>query len=177
VDLQLRPLTRDDLPRLGRWIAAPHVAPWWREPSDPASVESRYGPPLDGTEPTELFVVVVDDRPIGFAQRYRIDDNPEWERALEPAAVPRPAAGIDYLIGEEGLLGRGLGPRLIEQLVGGLWARHPDVVAAVADVDPANRRSWRALEKCGFERWWSGAIESEDPGDGGPALVYVCRRP
>lgn len=90
--------------------------------------------------------------------------------------MPLPAVGIDYLVGELPWLGRGVGPALIGRLVGGAWARHPDVVAVVADVDPGNRRSWRALEKSGFVRVWTGDLVSDDPADRGPAHVYVRRR-
>ncbi|MBV8464223.1 MAG: acetyltransferase [Acidimicrobiales bacterium] len=175
--LDLRPLARQDFPLLGRWMAAPHVEPWWREAADPDSIEARYGAAVDGRDPTELFVVVRDGQPVGFAQRYLIDDEPSWKAALEPARVPHPAVGIDYLIGEEELLGHGIGPEFIDRLVDDTWRRHPHAVAVVADVDQDNRRSWRALEKSGFERTWAGEIVSEDPSDEGPAYVYVRRRP
>ncbi len=57
------------------------------------------------------------------------------------------------------------------------WRRYPDVLALVVDVDPANRRSWRALERLGFERVWEGDLEAEDPVAAGPAVVYVLARP
>ncbi len=47
----------------------------------------------------------------------------------------------------------------------------------MVDVDPANRRSWRALERLGFERVWEGDLDAEDPADAGPAVVYVLARP
>ncbi len=53
----------------------------------------------------------------------------------------------------------------------------PRCRALVVDVDPANRRSWRALERLGFERVWEGDLDAEDPADAGPAVVYVLARP
>jgi aminoglycoside 6'-N-acetyltransferase len=176
VAVEFTPLHRADFPLLGEWMAAPHVEPWWREAYDPASIEARYGPAVDGTDPTELFIVRRDGQPVGFIQRYLIDDNPDWKRSLEPAAVPEPALGVDYMIGREDLLGQGLGPAIIDRCVREAWRRYPHVVAAAADVDPHNRRSWRALEKCGFRRVWSGTIVSDDPSDNGPAYVYVRMR-
>ena len=35
--LTVRPLTRADLSRVSRWLAEPHVAEWWRDPSDLSS--------------------------------------------------------------------------------------------------------------------------------------------
>lgn len=170
-------MTRDDFGLLGDWFSRPHIARWWREPYDPAAIEARYGPPVDGAEPTELFIIEVATGPVGFIQWYRLDDNPEWRAALAPAGVPDRAAGIDYLLGEPELIGRGLGPALIQRFLSDRGRAHPDVEAVVVNIDPENRRSWRAVEKVGFRRVWEGDIQSDDPSDNGPSYVYVWIRP
>ena len=144
---------------------------------DLTRIEAKYGPCVAGDEPTEVFVVESDGKPIGLIQRYRIDDYPDWEHAVAVGSAPENAVGIDYLIGIETLLGQGLGPRIIDQFVREAWSRYPDAPAVVADVLQANRRSWRALEKGGFERTWAGTIHSDDPSDDGPVYLYVRRRP
>jgi aminoglycoside 6'-N-acetyltransferase len=90
---------------------------------------------------------------------------------------PPDAAGIDYLIGDEGATGRGLGPAMIRFFVTDTWVRYPDVGAIVANVNQANRRSWRALEKCGFRHVWTGELDSDDPSDAGVNFVYILDRP
>lgn len=153
---------------LSQWLAAPHVKAWWREDHDPPAIEAKYGPCVDGREPTEVFVVDADRAPIGLIQRYRIADYPDWERALSGGSAPPGAVGIDYLIGVETLLGRGLGSRIIDRFVQKTWSRYPRASAIAVEVLQANRRSWRALEKSGFERSWAGTIDSDDPSDAGP---------
>ncbi len=173
--LRFRPLTREDFALLSRWLAQPHVERWWREDPAPGAVEARYGPSVDGTDPAEVFVVEQDGQPIGMMQRCKLGDEPEWRRVLA-VAYEGEAAGIDYLIGDEALLGRGLGVEMIERFVEDTWSRYPDVPAVVVDVQQDNRRSWRALEKAGFERIWSGTLDSDDPADEGPSYVYVRYR-
>ena len=175
--LGFRPLERADFPLLSEWLAAPHVATWWREDPDPARIVAKYAPCVDGDEPTEIFVVEGDGEPIGLIQRYRIADYPDWERAVAVGSVPRDAVGMDYLIGVESLVGRGLGPRIIDGFVVEAWSRYPDARAVVVDVLQANARSWRALEKAGFRRSWAGTIQSDDPSDDGPSYVYLRHRP
>ncbi len=175
--LHLRPLARADFPLLGTWLAAPHVHAWWREASEAAAVEAHYGPAVDGLDPTEHFVVEYDGRGIGMLQRCRIDDHPDYRGALEPAGTPFPAATLDYLIGDPDLVGQGLGPQLIAASAAEVWTRYPDVAAVVIAVQQDNRRSWRALEKAGFHRAWSGQVKTDDPSDDGPSYVYVLRRP
>lgn len=179
LDLAFRPLTREDFPMLSAWLAAPHVHEWWEEDPDPAAVEAKFGPEVDGTDPrTEYFVVQLDGAPIGMVQRYRIADYPEWVASLAPTGAPTvAAAGMDYLIGELDLVGRGIGTAMLAEFARLTLERYPEVSAMVVDVDPKNPRSWRVLEKIGFTRVWEGDLEAEDPTDAGPAVVYVLPRP
>ena len=133
---------------------------WWRESGDADAVEAAYGPAIDGPDPTELLIAELDDQPIGMLQRYRLADNADYERALEPAGTPRPAAGLDYLIGVPELTGRGLGPSIITEGSTGAWTAYAEIVAIVVTVQIENRRSWRALEKAGYRRTWSGLVGS-----------------
>ena len=175
--IEFRPLARGDFPLLSQWLAEPHVKTWWREDHDPPAIEAKYGPCVDGREPTEVFVVDADRVPIGLIQRYRVAEYPDWERAVAGGSAPPGAVGIDYLIGVGTLLGRGLGSQIIDRFVQETWSRYPDVSAIVVDVLQANRRSWRALEKAGFEQSWAGTIDSDDPSDAGPSYLYLRHRP
>ena len=87
------------------------------------------------------------------------------------------SAGIDYLIGDQTMTGRGLGRKMIAAFVDLLWDRYPDTTAVVVAVDQGNEASWRALEGAGFLRAWAGVLGSEDPSDEGPSYLYVRRRP
>ncbi|HTT90674.1 MAG TPA: GNAT family N-acetyltransferase [Acidimicrobiales bacterium] len=174
--LSLRPLRREDFALLSQWLSQPHVEPWWREDYDPESIERRYGPSVDGTDRTQMLIVERDGSPVAFVQLYLLDDNPDWKRALASAGAYDDAAGIDYLIGDEGAIGKGLGPQIIDSLTEMAWQCYPGVLEVVAAVQQDNRRSWRALEKAGFDRAWTGDIRSEDPSDNGPSYVYVRRR-
>jgi aminoglycoside 6'-N-acetyltransferase len=141
--IEFRPLTEDDLPLVEQWLRREHVARWWRDPIPEALAEYRRG--IEGSEPTDYYLTVVDDRPVGMIQTYLAADYPEWEAIVQ---VGPGVAAVDILIGEEELIGRGLGPKILTAFVS-------DVVnsrAVIATVEEANRRSWRAFEKAGFRR-------------------------
>ncbi|GAA5197176.1 GNAT family N-acetyltransferase [Rugosimonospora acidiphila] len=177
-DVSLRPLVAEDLPRVAEWLAEPHVAAWWKEPSEFAAVRDRYLPCVTGEDPTEIFVIEVKARPAGLIQRYLIADDPDWARAMAVAPVPVDrAAGIDYLIGNPALTGRGIGSVTIAIFTDRTFRRYPRAEAVTAAVQQANRPSWRALERAGFVRVWAGQLDSDDPSDAGPAYVYAKRRP
>jgi aminoglycoside 6'-N-acetyltransferase len=175
--LGYRRLQRWDLPLLAAWLAAPHVAEWWRIGSDPRSIEVEYGAVVDGPDPTEVFIVEDAGTPIGLLQRYLLQDNPDWRDALAQAMPVEPAAGIDYFIGRAAYLGRGIGSQMIRDFTVDTWARWPEIRSIVVSVQQSNTRSWRALESADFLRTWAGVIVSNDPSDDEPSFVYVCNRP
>lgn len=162
-------LTRDHFPLVVDWLARPHVAEWWGKPQGMDQVEAEFGPCVDGTDPTEVLLCLVDDEPVGLVQIYRLDDNPEYAEAV---GLPS-AGGIDLFIGDGARRGTGLGPAIITAATKRIWARYPDVPCAMAGPSVRNASSIRAFEKVGF-----GAVRQvRVPGEEDEELVLVCARP
>jgi tRNA pseudouridine32 synthase / 23S rRNA pseudouridine746 synthase len=145
--VNFRPLRRADYPLLQRWLAAPHVAPWWRLPYDAASLETHYGPRIDGREPTFVFVIEINDSPAGWIQWYRWVDYPEHAARIGAAVED---AGMDLALGEFAMLGRGLGPQAIHDFLHAVVWPHAAIAACVVDPEASNERSIRAFAKAGF---------------------------
>jgi aminoglycoside 6'-N-acetyltransferase len=176
--IAFRPFGSDDLPMLAGWLAQPHVARWWREDPELAAVQARYLPCLDGRDPAELFILEAAGKPAGFFQRYLVADDPQWAASLRGTGVPDvdTAAGIDYLIGDAALTGRGLGTAAITDFTRLAMARYPAAGLLAVDVAQDNTASWRALEKAGYQRCWAGELVSDDPSDQGPTYLYRLDR-
>jgi aminoglycoside 6'-N-acetyltransferase len=170
------PLGSGDLPLLATWLGRPHVAQWWREPADLAAVVENYGPLVEELDPTEAFIVHFDGSPIGYVQRYLIDEEPDWQSSLRLATTDAGGIGIDYLIGEPALVGMGVGRRMIAEFATACWKRYPSADRITVAVQQDNLASWKALEASGFRRVWAGHLESDDPSDEGPSFVYVAHR-
>lgn len=145
--ISFRPLERSGYPHLQKWLAAPHVAIWWNESFDPRSLEAKYGPGIDGSEPIHVYVIQHEDAPIGWIQWYRWCDFPEHAARLGAEAH---SAGIDLAIGEAGMTGLGLGPTIIREFAKKHIFVNSAVSAIVADPAKTNRQSVRAFEKAGF---------------------------
>ncbi len=170
-------MQEDDLPLVATWLAEEHLQRWWRDPSAPLQVEEKYIPRISGAEPTEMFVILHDDEPIGFIQRYLMRDHPDWARSLSLSGqVFDEAAGIDYAIGRPEMVGRGIGAAVIAAFSEALFEAFPDVTDIVVTPQAANAASCRVLQKVGYERRWTGVLDSDDPGDAGSAAMYVLTR-
>lgn len=146
--IAFRRLCRLDLPLLERWLREPHVLKWWREPLDGAGLEAKYGPCIDGLEPTLVFVIEYDGHPIGWIQWYRWSDYESHARTI--GAAPD-EAGIDLAIGAPDMIGRGLGTCVIRTFLDRVVFADSSVKAVVSDPEAANVRSRRAFEKAGFQ--------------------------
>ncbi len=173
-EITWRPLAADDLPLLGRWLADPAVARWWNHDSSADGVERDFGASVRGEEAGEDLVVLLDGRPVGLVQRAVIGDYADDLAELAALVdVPDGAVELDYLIGEAGLRGRGLGPRIIAALVDDTWRTRPATSTILVPVVAANVASWRALEKAGLRRVAEGPMEPDNPVD--DPLHYVYR--
>ena len=157
--LSFRALERSDFPLLQRWLSEPHVDAWWHEPLDLAGLERKYGPRTDGTEPTHVFIIEHDTRPIGWIQWYRWTDYPQHSAQLE--AGPS-TAGLDISIGEPSSIGMGIGPVAIREFVLHVVSAEAGITAVVADPEERNGRSCRAFEKAGFTSAGVVRLEGEE---------------
>ncbi len=157
--VSFRALDRCHFPLLQQWFAEPHVDVWLHEPLDLPGIERKYGPRVDGIEPTHVFIIEHEARPIGWIQWYRWSDYPR--HAAQLPAGPN-AAGIDLAIGEASLMGRGLGSRVIREFILKVVAVQPGITAVVTDPEERNDRSCRAFEKAGFTRVGAVVLEQEN---------------
>jgi aminoglycoside 6'-N-acetyltransferase len=142
--IEFEPLREDDLPRVRDWLGREHVRRWWRDPIEEAIEKRRQG--IEAGR-TDQYLIVVDGRPAGLIQTYLVADSPDWEAIVgaEPGL-----AGVDLMIGEEELVGRGVGPQVLKSFACDVVFARPETNACVATVEEPNRRSWRAFEKAGF---------------------------
>ena len=146
-----RPVTADDFPLVGRWLARPHVARWWAHETSPEAVERDFGPTLRGEEPAEDLIALLDGRPLGLCQRSFWHAYPEEVAAFAPfVVVPPDAMAIDYLVGSPDDVGRGLGSALVRALADDTLAAHPTCGQLLVPVVAGNVASQRVLEKAGF---------------------------
>ena len=102
-----------------------------------------------------------DGSPVGFIQyynAYQIGDG-WWEN--EPIGT----FGVDLMIGTLEHMGKGLGPKILEQFIELLQSREPTAKTIIIDPNPDNHRAIRSFEKAGFKP------EGEISTPGGRALL------
>lgn len=166
MDLRLRPLVRADFGLVARWLAEPHVKQWWDQRHDDAFLEAKYGPRIDGNEPTEVFVVELGGEAVGLFQWCPAGQYAWWPTEL---GLADNAVVVDALIGEPNRVGKGVGSALLAHVVPRLLERYPGTTRILGSPAAENTASCRVLEKAGFLL----VHEGELPRDGRPVTrVY-----
>ena len=144
------PMREADLQMVRRWLLEPHVRRWYDDvpaAAYPDDTISEYRSAIRGEDPTDLYVIELEGRPIGALQSYRIDDHPEYAAQV---ALGQPAFGIDLFIGEPDRVGIGHGPALIRAFLRDVAFPRYDVELCVIGPTASNAAAIRAYEKAGF---------------------------
>jgi RimJ/RimL family protein N-acetyltransferase len=150
-DITFRRLRETDLPLLHEWIHRPHVAKWWGGDGLPSSFEetkSKYSPRAAEQSSVKPYIASLGVEPIGFIQSYVAVECGDgwWQDETDPGVY-----GIDQFLCDEGILGQGIGTRLVSAFVRELFS-NPGVTKVQTDPDPSNARAIRCYEKVGFLR-------------------------
>jgi RimJ/RimL family protein N-acetyltransferase len=161
VTVEFRPMAAGDLPLVHEWLQREHVRRWWTDRETYEEVVEHYLPSIEGSQPTDLYLIVLDKQPIGFIQTYKVSDYPEYR---EDVQVEDGVAGVDLFIADPELVGRGIGSQALLQFVDDIVFTDGNVHACIADPDVENVASLRAFEKAGFLR----VRRFVDRGDGRP---------
>ncbi len=147
--LQFRLLDDNDLLLVETWLNKEHVKRWYEIPRLGVSIEDwMYEIKERNGEFKWLtyLMVLYDGRPIGLCQYYKCEDSLDEAFGTLPL---KGSYGIDYLIGEEAYIGKGLGKAMITLLADKIFS-FPDAQRVTADIDKDNKASEKTLLSCGF---------------------------
>ena len=144
-----RSLALSDMPLMHRWFNQPHVQQFyslrtWTE----KEVAQKLKPYINGEKPVSGYVAYQEDRPIGYVQTVKISDYP-WPDQQFSEDMVQSMAGVDLFIGEQDLLGHGLGGRIMQAFLDEyIW---PKFHYCVIDPDVRNLSAINCYEKIGFK--------------------------
>src|SRR5262245_12025887 len=159
----LQVFTRSHLALLARWLAAPHVARWYRDPQ--GILTWARTPPPEGSQ----AIIAWAGRAVGYLRWQRVSR--ATLDSLGLSKIPANSVDADILIGPEADVGQGVGPAALGELVAAL-RRDPAVPMIGLTTEPANTRAHRAFAKAGFRI----ARQYDAPGLGSCHLMLLDLR-
>lgn len=145
-----QPLTFDDISLMHKWFNVPHVMEFYSLRTwTKKDVLAKLQPYILGEAPVNGFIVLMNNHPIGYVQHYKVTDYP-WPNQNLSKQIIHQAAGMDVFIGEENLLGKGIGQRLIQAFIKNkIW---PLFNYCIVDPDIRNVAAIQCYEKLGFQQ-------------------------
>jgi RimJ/RimL family protein N-acetyltransferase len=149
-NISFRKLKSEDLPLMQRWLNEPHVHEWYDKDKDNTieGVTKRYDPKIVGKEPTDCYLVLYENVPVGYIQTYKVNDWPEFG---DYVGYDNHTASIDVFIGERSFLGRGLGSLILRKFLKEIVFLKEEITTCIIGPEPKNVRAIKAYEKAGFK--------------------------
>ena len=143
------------LPLLLKWLNSPHLKPWW-DPDIEWTIEnvqkkyksyvSKYKLENGVAKPIYSFIIELDYNPIGYIQMYNAYD---FTRISQLTGLPQSLAAIDFFIGEQEVLRKGIGAKALEEFINKFCLNKYEFI--FVDPDPLNIAAIKTYEKCGFK--------------------------
>jgi aminoglycoside 6'-N-acetyltransferase len=162
-------LANGDLVLLHGWLNRPHLRRFYQKrPIDLDEVRAEWGPVIRGEEPSLSHLALLDGRPFGYAQCFRLMDWPDYAAEIGVSD----GVSTDYFIGEPELIGRGLGRAMLSAYLRDVvFPTFPEETRCVVCHEQENAASHGVLKSVGF-RWERDLFES-----GAPARMMMLPRP
>lgn len=146
--LNLRLINDSDISLVKVWLNKEHVKRWYEIPHLGVTIDDWMTEIKERNREFQWLthlIVICQGKPIGLCQYYKCVNSDEDFGTLPLIG----AYGIDYLIGEEAYLGKGLGKNMVTLLVNKIFS-FSDALRITADIDKNNKASERTLLSCGF---------------------------
>lgn len=156
--IQFQPLRINDLRILHRWLNTDHIIQWYGKKSFSfEEVEKHYLPRIKGNDPTNSYIILFQNNPIGYIQMYLVEDDPELKEYVSSEG----SAGLDLFVGESNYLGRGLGSEIMREFLKQVVFNQPGISTCIVDPLPTNSRMIHVNEKVGFK--YLTTTQGEEP--------------
>lgn len=143
-----RPLTSSDFKLLHAWLNVDFVTKWYaKRKFTYDDVEKKYSAYVTHKKPTDSYLIIYQNVPIGYIQTYKIADYPEYAACVQ---VGDSAAGIDMFIGDKSYTGKGLGKDIMLSFLDSVVFKTVGIDRCIVGPEPSNRMAIRVYEKAGF---------------------------
>ncbi len=153
--ISFRNLSEQDFPLLLKWLETPHVKTWWdnevvwtldKITQKYSSYVNQYKIENGKKKSIFAFIIVLDEQSIGYIQYYDA-----YDFLCVPANKAfdfQRSAAIDFYLGEESILGQGLGSVALKQFVQNIVFQQFDTALVTPDIK--NVSAIACYQKAGF---------------------------
>lgn len=155
-----RRLEEKDLELMYRWLNTDFVVKWYEKGGCSFDkVVKKYLPRIKGEQSTFSYVIVCDNKDIGYIQTYMIEDYPEYNQYVNS---DEHAAGMDMFIGERDYIHKGLGKHILTKFLREFVFHLNYAQCCIIGPELKNMIAIRAYQKSGFRYFKTIQVPDED---------------
>ncbi len=149
-NVRFRKLKLEDLQLMHKWLNEPHVHDWYDKDKQNTleEIANRYAPKIKEEKPTDCYIVLYEDKPVGYIQTYKVNDWPEFG---DYVGVDDNTASIDLFIGDSSYMGKGFGSLMLKRFLNKIVFANEKITTCIIGPEPKNTRAIKAYEKVGFK--------------------------
>ena len=158
--ISFKKITIYDLEYMHKWLNNDFVIEWYSKKKwTLKEIEEKYLPYINNERPTQGYLILYDNTPIGYIQTYKIHDYPDYARFVD---IDENASGLDVFIGEQEYFHKGLGKYIISRFLKEIVFSLSDSISCILGPEPKNKIAIKTYEKVGFKYIKTIQVEDED---------------
>ena len=148
-NFSFKKISEENIPLLYAWLKEPHVSKWWPKPEKDEFYEKFLQ--RIRSKDTIGFLVLLNSKPIGYIQYYKIDRTIEKAGSWLPE-LPETTVGTDQFIGEKEFIGKGYGTLFVKEFINYLENNlEPKLTTVIVDPETENAAAIKCYAKVGFK--------------------------
>jgi aminoglycoside 6'-N-acetyltransferase len=165
VKISFQKLSETDVGLLLKWLNTDFVKKWYykyglnKQDWTYEEVKNKYLPKINKQEPTDSFLILYEDKKIGYIQTYSLMDFPDYNKVVDGGDD---SAGVDLFIGEKEFIHKGLGSIIIRKFLKYYVFCNNLINRCIIGPEPKNLAAIKAYTKVGFKYIKTIQIPDED---------------
>lgn len=158
--INFRRLDICDLSYMYKWLNYDFIIEWYSKKKwTLKEIEEKYLPYINKEKPTQGYLILYNNTPIGYIQTYKIHDYQDYARFVD---INENASGLDVFIGEQEYIHKGLGKYIISKFLKEIVFSLSDAVSCILGPEPKNIAAIKTYEKVGFKYVKTIQVDDED---------------
>lgn len=158
--IDFKRLTISDLEYMHKWLNCDYVIEWYSKKKWTfKEIEEKYIPYINNEMPTQGYLILYSNTPIGYIQTYKIHDYPDYAKFVD---IDENASGLDLFIGDYEYFHKGLGKYIISKFLKEIIFILSDSVSCILGPEPKNKVAIRTYENVGFKYVKTIQLDDED---------------
>ena len=153
MNISFRPIQDEDFPQLYKWLNTDFIIQWYsKKERSYNSIKNQYVKYITGEEPTQAYIIQIDNVDIGMIKTYFYSDY-MGDGYFDLLEADETSVGVDLFIGHKEYVHKGFGVKILKAFLNEYVFTNADIKNCIITPEPDNIIAIKVYEKVGF-KWY-----------------------